>query len=314
MIKIKEDYRYFTHLIGKESVIPLSKVVAKVFPTRLEIGEVVVDLNLTGPIKGFTHLLNMEKGRVEVFGKAKEGYYHVFLLAKEGKIVLRLHRGSSLSLVIDGKELTLEKGQEQTLLEAKTMPMPDFIEKISFGCSKKALLENDIQRLTKLYYFSQMIPKADALEMPLEDMESLISDLFVPSTSDRFFRGIITEHDIQDKFSVFASLYAKIKTDLVVEEENTLSVLRNSDAFNIAGRGVSLVTENFHVDVLWRKGRVLKVAITSAKDLSKKITFPGAVKKFRVRKHTNEKGKWHLADKPLFCKKNETLFIDRVTY
>lgn len=308
MIHIREDYRYFTHLPGKESVIPLSKAVAKVYPCRIEVTAeltCLIELKVTGPIDGFSHLLNIEKGRVEVFGTAKEGYFHLFLTGKDGKIFLKLYRGNALLIEVDGRAVTMSKGEEISLLTTETMAMPERREKVSFGCYKKPLLENGIALESKLYCLSQLFPKT-----PLETLEPILIDLFSPKLEDPYYRGLPFQNNLSDKFSLFSSFFQKYRASILVEISDEIHLLRGK--LPHAGRALGLICDGFMIDILWKKGKVIKMILHPTYDSKKKFIFPNNAESFRVKGHPKEKGKVFPAKELLSLEQGKALYIDRI--
>ncbi len=318
MIKIKEDYRYFTHLPGKESVIPLSKAWFIAFPCKFSLfsdkATCEIDLKITGPVKGFTHLLNIEKARVEVFGTSREGYFHFYLFAESGVIYLKLHRGKEVGLVISNQEKTLKKGEVIALLECETMQMVPVKEKISFGCFKKPLLENQIDRTTKLYALSQLIPTTIAISLDNSQIHDLLVDLFSPKTKDVNYQGLATPTFEFDKFSLFSTFKMQLKEQLLREEKQILYLLEGGKELPHAGGATSLQTEHALIDLLWRKKKVIQLIIHPLEDSSLTAIFPMHPKSFRVKHHHKERGKFVDAGEPLSLQKGCTLLIDRITY
>ncbi len=317
-IKIKEDYRYFTHLPGKESVIPLSKACFRAFPCKFSLfsdqTSCEIDLKITGPVKGFTHLLNIEKARVEVFGTSQEGYFHFYLVAESGVIYLKLRRGKEVAMVIDGQEKTLKKGESIALLKCETMQRLSVKEKISFGCFKKPLLENQIDRSTKLYALSQLIPAMRTVALENSQIQDLLVDLFSPKTEDVNHQGFVIPTFDFDKFSLFTTFKKQLKEHLLREEKHTLYLLEGAKELPHAGSAISLQTEHALIDLLWRKKKVIQLIIHPLEDSSLSVIFPMHPKSFRIKHHHKEKGKFLDAGEPLTLEKGKSLLIDRITY
>ena len=308
MIHIREDYRYFTHLPGKESVIPLSKAVAKVYPCRIEViaeKTCVIELQVTGPIEGFTHLLNIEKGRVEVFGTAKEGYFHLFLVGKDDKVYLKLHRGKTLLIELETRTVILNKGEEIALVTTETIPMPESFEKVSFGCYKKPLFENSIPLESKLYVLAQLFPKTS-----LETDETIFIDLFSPKTEDPLYRGLNVKSNELDKFSLFSSFFQKYRASILVEKLDEIHLLAGK--LPHAGRALGLICDGCTIDILWKKGKVIKMIIHPTQDSKKTLHFQGVVKSFRIKNNPKGKGKTFNATKPISLEQNKLLYVDRI--
>ncbi|MCH9617078.1 MAG: hypothetical protein SP4CHLAM5_00570 [Chlamydiia bacterium] len=314
MIKIRETYKYFTHLPGKESVIPLSCIKVRAYPCKIIIENIEVVLNITGPIKGFTHLLNIEKARVEVFGKGEEGYFHLHLFAKKGQILLKLHRGENISLTISQKEKNLIKGEVLPLFETNTIDLPQRKEKISFGCFKKPLLEKGVDRKTKLFSLCQLMPKTSSAQVELSQIEPLLKDLFSPQTEDVDYQGISIPGEPFSPFALFAPFYQQMRASILLETEDTITILGGGKKLPIAGRATNFACKECSIDILWRKGRALKLTITPFKDVEKRLLFPGNAKSFRIKQRPNDKGTILTHSSLLVLKAGQTLFIDNITY
>ena len=312
MIEIREQYKYFTHLPGKESVIPLCEVLVRAFPTKIVVGEVEIDLLVEGPVADFTHLLDMEKGRVEVFGKTGSGYYHLYLFAHEEEVLLKLHRGEGIDLLIDGKRVSLQKKEKLSLLKTTTVEKPACLEKISFGCAKKPLLEKGIDRRTKAFALAQMIPEQEGKELELEEIEPFLVDLFAPKKEDVFHQGI-GRLDVPP-FSLFTSLYQKMKSFLVEEQEGEILILPQGKKLPIAGRAKNIGCHFGTFDILWKKGRAIQLVIFPQQDGEILFTFPGRFKQFRVKEKPNTKGATFSAGEKIQLKKGAPLYLDKIIY
>ncbi|MCH9811571.1 hypothetical protein K0U07_02265 [bacterium] len=312
MIEIRERYSYFTHLPGKESVVPLSHVVVRAYPTKIFVGDVEVDLLGVAPVSEFTHLVDMDRARVEIFGRGKDGYFHFFVFAKEGSIFLKLYRGEKIDLLIDGEKVSLSKKEKRVLFSTKTMEKPVKLEKISFGCTKKPLLEKGVDRTTKMFALSQLIPKEEGAKLEIEEMEPFLVDLFSPKTEDVLHLGV-GKLDTP-AFSLFSSFYEQMKSFLVQEKEDGIDVLPQGKKLPIAGRAQNIECSFGTIDILWRKGRVIRLNIFAQKEVSISISFPGMAKSFRVKEKYNDKGSRLLAGELLHLEKGKSLFLDKITY
>ena len=70
-IEISQRLRPFTHRPGMASILPGTGERVVVYPTMVG-GQY---LPISGPVKGFTHQLDLEKGCLSVYGHAKEGFF-----------------------------------------------------------------------------------------------------------------------------------------------------------------------------------------------------------------------------------------------
>lgn len=314
MIKIRETYKYFTHLPGKESVLPLSHVKVLAYPCKVVIDDIEILLHITGPVDGFTHLLNIEKARIEIFGKAREGYFHFHLFAKDGQVFVKLQRGTEITITLDGKKITLKKGESLALFHTETIDAPEWKEKISFGCFKKSLLENNIDRRTKLFSLSQLIPKTAPAEVEFSQIEPLLRDLFSPQTKDVDCLGLSLPKDPFTPFSLFDTFYKQQRAAILIENKEGIHILPEAKKLPIAGRATGFRCAECSVDILWRKGRALKVMLSCFKAMEKKIKFPGNAKSFRLKYRQNDKGRVMQASTSLPMQAGQVIFIDNITY
>ena len=124
-IEIKNKLRPFSHRPGTRCLIPLTTWEVQVFPTKvffrnlassLSVEKKELQLPVKGPVQGFTVLQDLEKARIEVFGRGQGGYFRFF---------------------ITGQSLEFKAG-EVTLLEfiEKIHPLAR-LENLFLGVSKK---------------------------------------------------------------------------------------------------------------------------------------------------------------------------------
>ena len=317
MIKIREDYKVMTHLPGKESVIPMSKAWMKAFPCAIELftEEESVSLELSvSEVKDFTHLLEIEKGRVEVFGKAKQGYFHLFFYAEDGQIFVKLNRGKSLTFKIGDKDHVLQKGDKLALLKTETKPAILHKEKVSFGCSRKPLIENNIDLETKLFLLTQQMIEEDVVELGSETVKALLVDLFAPKKEDRDHKGLDLGSKEFDRFALFSTYRKQLRDSIFFEDGDEITFLKKGVKLPIAGRCTGLRADGFNMDLLWRKGKVQSAVIYPSKDCKKTLNFPEGPKKYRVKEALNERGDYVDGDSVLELKANQKVFIDCITY
>ncbi|MCH9621530.1 MAG: hypothetical protein S4CHLAM20_09520 [Chlamydiia bacterium] len=317
MIKIREDFRLFTHLPGKESIIPGAKAWMKAFPCLMEIyteGQVFNIKFMLENISGFTHLLNIEKRRVEVFKKAKEGYFHLFVFARNGEIILKLHRGKNLRILIDGKNEILNLKDELSICKTLTKDQNKKRERVSFGCYKKPMLEKNIDLDTKLYLLSQDMPDTDLVDLDSVQIKSLMYDLCAPKAEDINHRGLKLPLNPFDRFALFATFKKQFRDALFLENEESVFLLKEGRRFPIAGRANGLQGDGFLMDLLWKKGKVQRAIIYPSKNCSKTFIFPKQAKRYRIKSHLKERGKFIESLSSLELEADKKVYIDRIVY
>ena len=316
MISIREDFRLFTHQPGKQSVIPRSKAWMRVYPCLIEICtenetlSLELDLHL---VKDFTHLLNIEKGRVEVFGQAKEGYFHLWFFARNGEVVLSLKRGKSLLFKMHSQEVCLNKGDEVALLKTTTINEVSCLEKLSFGCYKKPLLEKNMNVDAKLFLLAQQMPEENIVSLDDEKIKALLVDLCAPQTCDKYHQGLGLGSIAFDRFSLFSTVKKRVREALFIEHEDRIDILKGGKTLPIAGRVVGIKGDGFKIDFLWRKNKIIRCVIHPEIDGKKRLNFARCEKRYRIKTSLRSKGKFVDADAFIELKAGQKVFIDRVT-
>jgi len=112
---IAERYRPFSHQPGTSSVLPGTNLRFQIFPSLVRVFEedtVVSEINLAvlGPVKDFTVQLDLEKGRIRVWGTASTGYmrYSIYPASTQEKFVLVQETGEK-DKAPECKKVTLER-------------------------------------------------------------------------------------------------------------------------------------------------------------------------------------------------------------
>lgn len=123
-IDIANRCRPFSHEYGESFLLPRTRVVVKVFPTRLEFGDKWIDFGWSGPIEQFTAQLDLEREELCVFGQAPLGYFS-YVLKREG---------DSVMLIIE-KAPPMEKKQRIELMKLESSQQ-GLIPRLSLGSHK----------------------------------------------------------------------------------------------------------------------------------------------------------------------------------
>ena len=98
-IKIAERLHPFSHDPGTSFLLPLTSFYVRVFPTRIFIGDVEeshapfwIDFHWTGPVKEFTAQVDLERDKLIVFGRPKEGYICYQISRTDRGVILEFDR------------------------------------------------------------------------------------------------------------------------------------------------------------------------------------------------------------------------------
>lgn len=139
MITIAERFRPFSTLAGTPCLLPGSKNVLQIYPAHVKIFNVSrsesqlqfeFPIAITGPVKDFTVMQDLEKGCIKVWGESKEGFFRYRIHANNTseKAIFVLEKFTKPDMF---KALPADYQQVDTV---HTLPN---IERLSFGVTKK---------------------------------------------------------------------------------------------------------------------------------------------------------------------------------
>lgn len=105
-IKIAERLHPFTHTPGEYCILPKSTLRLQIFPALIlvhDLSEAMpkwiakIPVPVKGPVKEFTVQLNLEKGKIDVWGKSREEYfrYHIFPSEHPQHLAIQIDKGLS---------------------------------------------------------------------------------------------------------------------------------------------------------------------------------------------------------------------------
>ena len=124
--------------------LPGSTLAVQIFPTKLKVFDLSVseeqpirDIDWVGlgPLEGFTAQLDLEKGRVRVWGEAQTGFFRYRLHAlSSGGILLYCEKAPD-GVVLEGVEMA--PGQKMFLGEEGTVYQPSHESRLSLGVTRK---------------------------------------------------------------------------------------------------------------------------------------------------------------------------------
>lgn len=325
MIKIADRFRPFSHKPGESCMIPCSSWAVEAYPTEIRIfgdeASFSLQLNLTGPVEGFTLEQDLEKNVVRVFGRAKEGYFS-FQIVHVGKtIMISLKRGKSISYQFDGKSGVLEKDQFLEI-QAEDAFIQSHLERLSLGMNKKLDWElvsrrGDLKEILPILFF--LGQKAECVEVPIiiGELDIFLKRhfnhiLFPKRVIDK--RLGISGQDIPSQFSLAAILYKSYETirSLFLKEENgEVLILPHLPAQFIYGRMTGLKTAKANFDLEWTKRKLRKVRIEALVSGPLAIKWPKDVDSFRIKNRPQEKGEMISRSDEIVLRPGQIYYLDK---
>lgn len=318
-IKIALKFRPFSHEEGTRCLIPFSSWEAQIFPAKvffLDLSpagtHVEMNLPIEGPVDGFTILQDLEKGRIEVFGKAKRGFFRYYLTPD----ALSFARGETFPLdFIEKHDLVISK------------------KRLSFGVHKKQDWDLIQRRCETEEFFpfwvriSQFIPKiplpyrgigTDFLLMQgklKETFQAAFLGILSPRLKDERYLGLIPDQEISPEFSSLGIIHEgarQIEELLFFEDDENWNFLPHLPKELHAGRFVSFETKKGDfIDFEWSKKELKKVVIHPAQSRQIKPILQRSLKTYRVRKSLRHKGETKARDEGLNLEKGQIIYLDK---
>ncbi|MFA6916254.1 MAG: hypothetical protein WC222_07640 [Parachlamydiales bacterium] len=271
-IEIAQRLQAHSHQKGARFYLPWADCEVIVYPAFLEVPSLgKIDLPFKGPIAQITTALDLERGKLEIFGSAQNGYQHV-----------PVHYDSNTS------KLFTEQGSiEVPSKKDKFIPK----EKISFGSHKaqnwnKMLLRNDPAEW--LPHWHRMAQWAGDITQTIESEDSRLWDQYELCFQDYF----VHETDLWKKMAVEAPSFlapspliqgaAHLRSMLFRERKGQLFLLNHLPEGLVCGRYINAVFSWGTVDMEWSKGLVRRIIIRAEKNQEIELNFPKAIKHYRL--------------------------------
>lgn len=284
-MKIAARYRPFSHRPGCACLIPTTSCLVKIYPTAFVLQdslgiEIKYIWSLTGPVKNFTMIQDLENQSLVVYGFAKEGYFSYRLFCEGGAIILQLERGplSGITLVTELETKQLQLKEKIALSRSFQSVSCRKLEKLSFGSHKAQDWDciqrrnNPIEYLPFWFALGQQVPfETRALDkgnyellttcqklLQSEDKEGALDalhklfavgfqDLLIPKLYDSEHLGIGNSPKNQDSempLPILSEGYHLIRQMVFRQKGNTVYILPHLSASFHAGRCLHLRVEN----------------------------------------------------------------------
>jgi hypothetical protein len=352
-ITILSKLKPFSHTPGLFCLIPGTFWAIRAYPTKLifinleQLSDIYqVDLNIQGLVKNFTCIQDLEKGKVDIFGIEKRGYFRFEILATSAGLELKLNRCFKDGLVILFNNLTSKQlyCKDTFMLGVNLTHLGCFskdVERVSLGNHKKQdwdliIRRSDIKEIFPIWLKLGILlpdkeppenhPLISELEKNIEikdklSIEKLFLKLFFsnfkgimcPMRTPQNHLGIIPEQTYH--FSPFILLQkgATLIRRLFFHQDNDfLHILPCLPASLHCGRYINLQCDEIGTfDMEWSKKQIKKIKFRAKAD--KKICFKlqPKIRSFRVRSSLTSKGCDYQRDDEISLCAGRVYFFDR---
>jgi hypothetical protein len=163
---IAQRFHPFSHRPGNPCLLPLSTWKAIIYPTRLFFQHIddpskafTLDLALQGPVKGFTIAVDLERGRIRVFGTTPKGYFSYAISRSSEGILFTFEKVplAFLDCMSSSDKISRRLSNQETLLirvppEAASAAIP--ATRLSLGMHKS----QDWDLVLRRFDLKEMLP------------------------------------------------------------------------------------------------------------------------------------------------------------
>lgn len=317
-IAIAERFRPFSHMPGFRCLFPGTSQIIRVFPAWIEIeGKGTVELPVTGPVKAFTGIMDLEKPSLSVFGQAQAGYYKV-------------------EIMLDPINSNLTVGSQVFQLNTPVNALMP-AERLSLGCQKamdwqmmrrRALLEEWIplwhwmgQTAGPIHQVPRIDPKNSLLGLCLhadnmavgnllmQSLEAGFEEFFAPS-ADRWKKLGLSLPPLVDG-SLLQTGAAMIRQLFIQECGSSLLILPRLPHELHCGRYVNASFDCGCVDLEWSKRKIRRMVIRSNKNYPLSLEFKNKSTSYRIRTSVSSKGVRMNHLDPIELKEGNSYYLDQ---
>ncbi len=334
-IAIAARFRPYTHHLGNFALLPASSLAIQAYPNLLrvfavehelcEIGK--IDFSFAGPIDDFTVQTDLEKNRIVIWGKARQGFFRYFLSPAGAR---------QMALAWDRQPQAVNWQATSGLL-ADGLMQTNSLCRLFLGISKQGNWERIKERLL----LAEILPYWHAFAMrvpvafPVLEQRSLAAEcqnaiqlqerltagthlknlflagfkgIFVPRLQDEEHQGFLLP--VSESMTSMALLNAS--KDLIESlffhfNDRELRLLPCLPPELHCGRMTGVKLENILLDFEWTKKKMRRMMLLTDKSEALRVLLPKDIHSFRLTTKENEKG-------ALYSNGSEILLEPGVTY
>lgn len=345
-IAIAERLRPFSHVPGIACMLPGSPYSLQIFPTLLRLHELTSSqpkvigeaaLSLTGPVKDFTVVQDLERCEVKVYGYAQEGYFCYHCCASDEGMRIDLKKG----------EVPIHVQSERMQVGAAALPAKPLerlsLERLSLGWHKAQDWTQMRQRLAleellPLWFcLGQLTPKPashlhEGSALLLNACRELVakrerealapafqklflaafSGIFVPRLEDSQHQGFgLPPLSGQCRLSpliLLAEGADLIRSLFVQQDGHALSILPALPPQFHCGRLIGLKCSLGTLDLEWSKKQIRRLIFRAMKEGPVRFLFQRGLKEFRLREGSSKK--FILCGETLSMDKGKEYYLD----
>ena len=299
----------------------------EIYPTLLRLSKeselIEKPLPFEGPVRPFTIFQDLEKGRVEVTGRAQNGPFRFYLAAEKGKLKLIALKGPLKSLILAGAQETLPPKEQLSLGINKQQDWQmvcrrsDPAEILPFWARLAAWtpeVPHDPSEKRGTYGLLKEGEKAEQYALVQNAFEGCFEGILVPRLHDGHL-GLISPEPLPNDLSSLPLLHlgAKLIRGLFVRfEDDQIALLPHLPPQFHAGRLIhSFTPAGDLLSIEWSKKLLKKVHLKAGSTRAIHLKLQRPLQSYRLRVGRAKRGERHSVKEPLQIESGRDYFLDR---
>lgn len=312
-IDIRSRLSPFSHLPGTECLVPLSHFVIKIYPALISIHSLksneteIIPLNISGPVKEFTVIQNLERGEVLVFGKTPSGLLRYTIRAAGERLQLIAKK----PLQLPPADFIFENDIKDMISTSKERLHLGQHKDLDWELVKRRLDLREIlpvwHRLGQLTNEEKFSKEASLLQDCHDAVAQRKKDLISVSFKNLFmagFQGIMVPRKKDSDYQGFALPPTKkndslailtegaklIRSLFISYEDGVVELLPALPSELVSGKLCNFETSFCTIDFEWSKRAPRRAVIKALQSGALTFKFPKSIQKARLRLNDNDKG------------------------
>lgn len=328
---IAERYRPFSHQPGTSCVLPRTDLRFQIFPALIRVFEEEalvseIQLAVLGPVKDFTVQLDLEKGRIRVWGTAASGYmrYSIYPAANQEKFVLvqetgtKDHAPECEKVVYERLSLGSSKAQDWDMVKRR-MDMADILPVwFALGQQMAKSERAPAEGTAAVLHECRRAIIADDSRRFLEPFKVLFQTGFdgilAPRKTDVDYQGFQLP-PVSSEFSSIALLSEGaelIRSLFFSYNDRVADILPALPVEFHCGRFIDVKCgSQGTVDMEWTKKAIRRVIFRASENGAIRFAFPRDIKRFRLRLSETDRGQKLEPHTPIEIVAGNVYYLDR---
>lgn len=335
-ILLRSKLMPFSHLPGIECLVPFSQFSVQIYPALIKLHSLneniteEIPLHIQGPVRDFTVIQNLEKGEIQVFMEANQGFYR-YSISYSGFLTVHLKKiPEGIFFLKDPKYI--KTGISQII--------PSSLERLHLGFNKALEWElvkkrgnlNEIfplwHRLGQITPQTAFIPDNSLLSaccdaIAQRDKQNIFplfknlfltgfQGLFVPREKDLDYQGIsIPPIENNHPLAILSEGQKLIRSIFLETNADILELLPVLPREIVSGKLTNYQCPYGIIDLEWAQRQPRKLIVRPSQNVSTELIFPKGIRSARIRLSEKDKG-YRIDSKTLFnFEQNKIYFFDQ---